>query len=77
MTETVALTVLGTLAAIVLLIITREVLAWWRPAFPVLLTSGTIAQTAAAAVTMALLAAWLPARRLNRLDAASAFRSGR
>ena len=76
-TETVALTVLGTLAAIVLLIITREVLAWWRPAFPVLLTSGTIAQTAAAAVTMALLAAWLPARRLNRLDAASAFRSGR
>ena len=76
-TETVALTVLGTLAAIVLLIITREVLAWWRPAFPVLLTPGTIAQTAAAAATMALLAAWLPARRLNRLDAASAFRSGR
>ena len=32
---------------------------------------------AAAAATMALLAAWLPARRLNRLDAASAFRSGR
>jgi putative ABC transport system permease protein len=76
-TETVALTVLGTLAAIVLLIITRELLAWWRPAFPVLLTPGTIAQTAAAAAAMALLAAWLPARRLNRLDAASAFRSGR
>ena len=76
-TETVALTVLGTLAAIVLLIITRELLAWWRPAFPVLLTPGTIAQTAAAATTMALLAAWLPAHRLNGLDAASAFRSGR
>lgn len=75
--ETVALTVLGTLCAIVLLIITRELLAWWRPAFPVLLTPGTIAQTAAAAAAMALLAAWLPARRLNRLDAASAFRSGR
>ncbi|MDP3968059.1 MAG: ABC transporter permease [Nocardioides sp.] len=75
--ETVALTVLGTLAAIVLLIITRELLAWWRPAFPVLLTPGTIAQTAAAAAAMALLAAWHPARRLNRLDAASAFRSGR
>lgn len=75
--ETAALTVLGTLAAIVLLIITRELLAWWRPAFPVLLTPGTIAQTAAAAAAMALLAAWLPARRLNRLDAASAFRSGR
>jgi len=75
--ETVALTVLGTLAAIVLLLITRELLAWWRPAFPVLLTPGTIVQTAAAAAAMALLAAWLPARRLNRLDAASAFRSGR
>lgn len=75
--ETVALTVLGTLAAIVLLTITRELLTWWRPAFPVLLTPRTIAQTAAAAATMALLAAWLPARRLNRLDAASAFRSGR
>lgn len=75
--ETVALTVLGTLGAVVLLVITRELLAWWRPAFPVLLSPGTIAQTAAAAAAMALLAAWLPARRLNRLDAASAFRSGR
>ena len=75
--ETVALTVLGTLAAVVLLILTRELLAWWRPAFPVLLTTGTIAQTAAAAAAMALLAAWLPAHRLSRLDAASAFRSGR
>ena len=75
--ETVALTVLGTLAAVVLLVLTRELLAWWRPAFPVLLTAGTIAQTAAAATVMALLAAWLPAHRLSRLDAASAFRSGR
>lgn len=73
--ETAALTVLGTLAAVVLLVITRELLAWWRPAFPILLTPGTIAQTAVAAAVMALLAAWLPARRLNRLDAASAFRS--
>jgi putative ABC transport system permease protein len=75
--ETVALTVLGALAAVVLLIITRELLAWWRPAFPVLLTPGTVVQTAAAAAAMALLAAWLPAHRLSRLDAASAFRSGR
>jgi len=75
--ETIALTVLGTLASVVLLITTREVLAWWRPAFPVLLTPSTLAQTAVAATAMALLAAWLPARRLNRLDAASAFRSAR
>jgi len=65
------------LAAIVLLVVARELLAWWRPSFPVLLTTGTITRTASAAVGMALLAAWLPARRLGRLDAASAFRSGR
>lgn len=73
--ETVALTVAGALAAVVLLLLTREVLAWWRPAFPVALTAETAARTAAAAAIMAVLAAWLPARRLNRLDAATAFRS--
>ena len=62
---------------VVLLLAGRELLAWWRPAFPVVLTPGTIAQTAAAAVVMALLAAWLPTRRLAQMDAASAFRSTR
>lgn len=69
------LTGLGALTAVVLLIMVRELLAWWRPAFPVELTAMTLAGTAAAAAAMALLAAWLPARRLARLDAASAFRS--
>lgn len=73
--ETVALTVAGALAAVLLLLLTRELLAWWRPAFPVALTPGTVARTAAAAAVMAVLAAWMPARRLNRLDAATAFRS--
>lgn len=75
--ETGVLTMMGTLVAVVLFIAARELLAWWRPAFPVLLTPGTITQTAVAAVAMAVLAACLPARRVNRLDAASAFRSGR
>lgn len=73
--ETVLLTVAGAVTAVLLLLLTREVLAWWRPAFPVALTVGTVARTAAAAAIMALLAAWLPARRLDRLDAATAFRS--
>lgn len=73
--ETVALTAAGAIAAVLLLLLTRELLAWWRPAFPVALTGETVARTAAAAAVMALLAAWLPARRLNRLDAATAFRS--
>lgn len=75
--ETAVLTALGAVVAVVLLLATREFLAWWRPAFPVTLTATTVAQTAAAAAAMAVLAAWLPARRLGRLDAASAFRSGR
>lgn len=75
--ETAILTGLGALTAVVLLLATRVFLAWWRPAFPVVLTPATVAQTAAAAVVMAVLAAWLPARRLSRIDAASAFRSGR
>jgi putative ABC transport system permease protein len=73
--ETVALTVVGALAAVLLLLLTRELLEWWRPAFPIALTTETMARTAAAAAAMAVLAAWLPARRLNRLDAATAFRS--
>lgn len=73
--ETAALTVAGAVAAVLLLLLTRELLAWWRPAFPVALTTSTVARTAAAATVMAVLAAWLPARRLNRLDAATAFRS--
>ncbi|HEX6074293.1 MAG TPA: ABC transporter permease [Micromonosporaceae bacterium] len=74
-TETVALTAAGAVVAVLLLLLTRELLAWWRPAFPVALTAETVARTAAAAAVMAVLAAWLPARRLNRLDAATAFRS--
>lgn len=76
-TETVVLTALGAVASVMLLLAGRELLAWWRPAFPVVLTPVTLAQTAAAAVVMALLAAWLPTRRLAKMDAASAFRSTR
>lgn len=76
-TETVVLTALGALSAVVLLVVAREVLAWWRPAFPILLTPTAVAQTAVSAAAMAVLAAWLPVRRLGRLDPTTAFRSGR
>jgi len=76
-TETAVLTASGAVASVVLLLAGRELLGWWRPAFPVVLTPGTVAQTAAAAAVMALLAAWLPTRRLAKMDAASAFRSFR
>ena len=76
-TETVALTVLGVITAVVLMLGTQQLLAWWRPAFPIVLTGATLGRTAMAAAGMALLAAWLPAHRLARLDAATAFRSAR
>lgn len=71
---TVTLTGLGGVAAAALILLARQLLAWWRPAFPVELTGATLAGTAAAAALMALLAAWFNARRLMRLDAATAFR---
>ena len=74
-TQTVTLTGLGALAAVALFLLARTVLVWWRPAFPVELTPATLAQAALAAAAMSLLAAWLPAHRLARMDAASAFRS--
>lgn len=76
-TETATLTALGAVAALVLVLVARALLAWWWPAFPVTVTGGTVARTAIAAAVMALVAAWLPARRLSRLDAATAFRSTR
>lgn len=74
-TETAILTGLGALSAVVLLLVTRELLAWWRPAFPVEVTAATLVQILVAATAMAVLASWLPVRRLARIDAASAFRS--
>ena len=75
--ETLTLTMLGAATSVVLMLVTQRVLAWWRPAFPVVLTVDTLTRTAVAAAAMALLAAWLPARRLGHLDPASAFRSTR
>ena len=72
--ETAALTALGAVAALVLMAVARQALAWWWPAFPVAVTTPTVAVTAAAAIAMAVVAAWLPARRLARLDPATAFR---
>jgi putative ABC transport system permease protein len=74
-TETMILTALGACTAVLLLLGTKQLLAWWRPAFPVAPTVPTLAWTAVAAVAMALLAAWAPVHRLARLDAVSAFRN--
>lgn len=74
--QTMTLTALGAVAAVVLLVAGRAAITAWRPDFPVALTATSVTRTAAAALAMALLAAWLPARQVTRLNAASAFRSG-
>ncbi len=75
--ETASLAAIGALGSVALLFIAKELLAAWRPAFPVVLTGTTLVQTALAAIAMTVLAAWLPVRRIARLDAAAAFRGGR
>ena len=75
--ETATLTAAGAVAGVVLMLAGRAAIEAWRPQFPILLTGDTLIGTALAAAAMALLAGWLPARRLARLDAASAFRSQR
>jgi len=73
--QTVALTAIGAAASLGLFFGGRAIIERLRPQFLVLLTVNTIVVAGVAALGMALLAAFIPARRLNRLDAATAFRS--
>lgn len=74
--ETLGLTALGAVFALVLFGAAQALVAWWRPQFPVLFTLDSALSVALAAVAMTVIAAVLPARRVGRLDAAAAFRSG-
>lgn len=74
-TETFALAACGFVVGAGFFLTGRALIAAWRPQFPVLLTPGSVTRVAIATVAMAALAAVLPARRVARLDAASAFRS--
>jgi putative ABC transport system permease protein len=72
--QTIPLAVLGLAAGVVLFLGGRAVIANAKPQFEVLLTTGSVLRSGAAAVVMALVAAILPARRLSRLDPATAYR---
>ena len=73
--QTFALAAIGAAASLGFFFGGRAIIEWLRPQFLVLLTGNTILIAGGAALVMALLAALVPARRLNRLDPASAFRS--
>jgi putative ABC transport system permease protein len=74
LTQTLVMAALGLVAGGLLLAAGRALLGWVRPQFGVVLTPGLLMQAVGAALVMALLAAIIPARRLARLDPASAYR---
>lgn len=64
----------GMVTGIVFFVAGRLLIEWARPQFVVLVTVGGVGRGVVAAVLMALVAAVVPARRLARLDPASAYR---
>jgi putative ABC transport system permease protein len=72
--QTLVLSAFGLAAGGLLLAAGRALLGWTRPQFEVVITPGLLVQVVGAALVMALLAAIVPARRLARLDPASAYR---
>lgn len=73
-TQTFVLAFFGLLAGGLLFLAGREVIVAARPQFEVMFTPDAFARAAAAAFLMASLAAIVPARRLARLDPATAYR---
>ena len=65
---------LGLAAGGVLFVVGRAAIVSARPQFAVVLTANSVIRAASAAVVMAVLAAVFPARRLARLDPATAYR---
>jgi len=72
--QTLGLAVVGLGAGGVFFVAGRALITWARPQFSVVLTTGGLARAAGAALGMALVAALVPARRLARLDPATAYR---
>jgi putative ABC transport system permease protein len=72
--QTLVLAALGLVTGGVLFAAGRELIAAASPQFLVVVTAPAAVRAAAAALSMALVAAMVPARRLARLDPASAYR---
>ena len=72
--QTLVLALLSLLAGGLLFLAGRELIIAARPQFDVAVTSAAVLRSAVAALVIALLAAIVPARRLARLDPATAYR---
>lgn len=74
--QTLIVSAAGLVAGGVLFVLGREIITSARPQFVILATTGNITRAVVAAVLMALIAAILPARRLAKLEPATAYRGG-
>jgi putative ABC transport system permease protein len=74
--QTMIIAVAGLVVGGVLFVIGREAIRWSRPQFLVVATGTGIARAIGAAVLMGAVAALIPARRLARLEPATAYRGG-
>jgi putative ABC transport system permease protein len=72
--QTLTLAAVGGVTGVMLFVLGRFAITNLRPQFSLPLTEGTLAKAALAALAMAVAAALIPARRLARLDPASAYR---
>jgi putative ABC transport system permease protein len=74
--QTLIIATVGLAAGGVLFVAGRAVIGWARPQFVILASAGSIGRAVAAALMMGLVAAVVPARRLARLEPATAYRGG-
>ena len=72
--QTAALAAAGLVAGGALFVVARALVVSARPQFEIVLTARTVAVAVVAAAAMAAIAAVVPARRLARLDPATAYR---
>ncbi len=74
--QTMMIAAAGLLAGAVMFLAGRSVITWVRPQFTVVTTGTSLARALGAAIIMGAFAAVFPARRLARLEPASAYRGG-
>lgn len=74
--QTLIIAAVGLVTGGLLFLAGRTYISWVRPQFVIVATPASLGRAIAAGVLMGLVAAALPARRLARLEPASAYRSG-
>jgi putative ABC transport system permease protein len=74
--QTLIIAAVGLVTGGLLFLAGRAYISWVRPQFVIVATPGSLGRAVAAGVLMGLIAAALPARRLARLEPATAYRGG-